>query len=94
MATTSFVWDGASIGGEPHRPYVQDKKARITWPEVCRKFFTKEQDYARLRRFGFPEGSQGFGTGNGAPRPPMEFKTREIEAWMQNFHALASEIKK
>lgn len=88
----SVLWEGISVGGEAHRPYVP-KNDRITWPEVGRRFFKTEPDYAYLRGFGFPQGRQSLGHGNGAPLPPMTFKLREIEEWVEQLHNVAANTK-
>ena len=88
----SVVVEGVSVGGEPHRAFVPEDKW-TTWPEICRKYFKVDQDYDRLRGFGFPQGRQGYGAGGLAPRPELKFKRRDVEQWVADIRDLASKAK-
>jgi len=90
---SSFIQENVSIGGEAHRPFTPDEGRDITCPEIRRKYFKTDQDYDRLRGFGFPAGRQGYGAGGLAPRPEMKFKRRDVEQWLQNIRDLASKVK-
>ncbi len=85
---TSVVWEGTTVGGESHVPYVENNP-RIKWADV-RNYFRKEPDYEQLRAYGFPEGRQTRFAGG---METVEFKREKVEAWLQRICSIADTVK-
>jgi hypothetical protein len=97
MATTSFIWEGISVGGEPtrtERDFDAERKAdRIPLGALLKEEGWSVEDLETARSYGFPAPEAYSYTGWVNTRRESNFSRRKIAAWRAPFKLFALKVK-
>jgi hypothetical protein len=94
---TSFVWEGASIGGEPsrvERDFESERRAdRISYADLLKEMRWTAEDVETARGYGFPVATNFEYVGRINPQRQPVYSRRKIEQWREAFLAFAAKVK-
>jgi len=94
---TSFVWEGASIGGEParvERDFLGERAAdRVPSSELLHEMKWTAADLETARGYGFPAATNFQYVGRINPRREAVYSRRNIAVWREAFLSFASKVR-